>query len=57
MDGDSPDLKTLSQISKTHHANLIIDEAHAIGVFGKNGEGLISKLHLEDSVFARIIKP
>ncbi|WCO01482.1 aminotransferase class I/II-fold pyridoxal phosphate-dependent enzyme [Psychroserpens ponticola] len=55
MDGDSPDLVTLSQISKKHNANLIIDEAHAIGVFGKNGNGLISQLKLEDAVFARTI--
>jgi 8-amino-7-oxononanoate synthase len=55
MDGDSPDLKTLTAICKKHKGNLIIDEAHAIGIFGRNGDGLVSELHLEDSVFARII--
>jgi 8-amino-7-oxononanoate synthase len=55
MDGDSPDLKMLSKICKKHNANLIIDEAHAIGVFGENGNGLVNQLQLEDLVFARII--
>lgn len=55
MDGDSPDLKTLTEICKKYNANLIIDEAHAIGLFGRHGDGLVSALHLEDSVFARII--
>ena len=55
MDGDSPDLKTLSTICKKHNANLIIDEAHAIGIFGQNGNGLINKLQLEDSIFARTV--
>nr|WP_321232644.1 pyridoxal phosphate-dependent aminotransferase family protein [uncultured Psychroserpens sp.] len=55
MDGDSPDLITLSQISENFNANLVIDEAHAVGVFGEHGNGLISELQLEDSVFARII--
>ncbi|WP_299337656.1 pyridoxal phosphate-dependent aminotransferase family protein [uncultured Psychroserpens sp.] len=55
MDGDSPDLKLLSQISKAHNAKLIIDEAHAIGIFGNQGNGLISELNLESDIFARII--
>ena len=55
MDGDSPDLKTLSTICKKHNINLIIDEAHTIGVFGQNGKGLVNKLQLEGSIFARII--
>ena len=54
MDGDSPDLATISQISKTHNAFLIVDEAHALGVFGQ-GKGLIQALGLEDQVFARLV--
>ncbi|WP_425657152.1 aminotransferase class I/II-fold pyridoxal phosphate-dependent enzyme [Tenacibaculum ascidiaceicola] len=53
MDGDSPDLVTMSQIVNTHvNVHLIVDEAHALGVFGF---GLIQKLQLENVVFARII--
>ena len=53
MDGDSPDLIAISQlINKQTNTHLVIDEAHALGVFGF---GLIQKLQLENVVFARII--
>ena len=55
MDGDMPDLKELSEICKKHNAYLIVDEAHAIGVFGKNGYGEIQRLGIEKDVFVRII--
>ena len=52
MDGDSPDLVALSQLCKTHQAYLIVDEAHALGVFDF---GLMQKLKIEQDCFARII--
>nr|WP_321221118.1 pyridoxal phosphate-dependent aminotransferase family protein [uncultured Psychroserpens sp.] len=55
MDGDSPNLEQLSKICAIHNANLIIDEAHAVGVFGNNGNGLVNALQLEHQVFARLI--
>ncbi|MDD7887125.1 8-amino-7-oxononanoate synthase [Flavivirga sp. 57AJ16] len=55
MDGDSPDLITMSQICKTHNAYLIVDEAHAVGIFGEHGAGLVQHLKLEKDVFARIV--
>ena len=55
MDGDSPDLKALSKYCKKESIHLVIDEAHAIGVFGKNVGGLIQELGLEKQLFARII--
>lgn len=55
MDGDSPDLQTMSEISKKYKAHLIVDEAHAIGVFGERGVGFVQKLKLENAVFARLI--
>jgi len=55
MDGDSPDLKTMVEICDKHKANFVVDEAHAVGIFGKQGEGLICELNLEEKVFARII--
>ena len=55
MDGDSPDLKALAKFSKSNGYNLIVDEAHAVGVLGKNGEGLITELGLENDVFARTV--
>ncbi|MGB0897385.1 MAG: aminotransferase class I/II-fold pyridoxal phosphate-dependent enzyme [Flavobacteriaceae bacterium] len=52
MDGDSPDLVETLQISKKYNAHLIVDEAHAIGVFNF---GLVQELSIEKEVFARII--
>jgi 8-amino-7-oxononanoate synthase len=55
MDGDSPDLAKTSELCKKYNAFLVIDEAHAIGVFGQYGAGLIQNLELEESIFARIV--
>jgi len=55
MDGDSPNLEELTNLSEKYHCYLVIDEAHAIGVFGEQGEGLVQSLGLQDKVFARIM--
>lgn len=54
MDGDSPDLKELADLALENKAYLVVDEAHATGIFGSKGGGLINELKLEDRVFARI---
>lgn len=54
MDGDAAPLIEIAKICKQHHAALIVDEAHAAGIFG-NGLGLVAELNLENDVFARII--
>ncbi|SNR14101.1 aminotransferase class I/II-fold pyridoxal phosphate-dependent enzyme [Tenacibaculum jejuense] len=55
MDGDTPNLNGLITVTKQHNAYLVVDEAHALGVFGEKGEGLVQQLQLENEVFARII--
>lgn len=52
MDGDSPDLKALASFCQEHHLHLVVDEAHALGVFGR---GLVQEGALKEQVFARII--
>lgn len=55
MDGDSPDLKNLADYCTKEGLHLVVDEAHALGVFGKNGAGLVQELGIEKQLFARII--
>lgn len=54
MDGDIAPLKKITELTAKYNAALIVDEAHATGVFGKNGEGLVCKMGLQDKVFARV---
>lgn len=54
MDGDRAPLKEIATLCKKYGAHLIVDEAHATGVFGKQGKGMCSELNLEKDVFARI---
>jgi len=44
MKGDSPDFTQLLALAEKFHAFLVFDEAHATGVCGKNGLGLISNI-------------
>ena len=55
MDGDCPNLEELVRISEKHNCKLIIDEAHALGVYGENGQGWVQENNLQDKVFARIM--
>ena len=46
MDGDSPNLEEIVlQLCEKYNCYLVVDEAHAIGVFGDNGEGLWYKVY------------
>lgn len=55
MDGDSPDLTSFAEFATENNFFLIVDEAHATGVVGKQGEGMVQELGLEGQVFARIL--
>lgn len=49
MDGDIAPIAELVQLSEKYNCLLFIDEAHAIGIFGKGG-GVIRELNLSDKV-------
>ena len=55
MDGDISPLKEIVEACNKYKAHLIVDEAHAIGVLGKSGRGLVHELNLQQAVFARVI--
>lgn len=40
MDGDFPDLPRFIDVKRRHHAFLMVDEAHSLGVMGSNGRGI-----------------
>ncbi len=43
MDGDTPDLPALRALTRDRDAALIVDEAHALGVFGPDGAGICAR--------------
>jgi 8-amino-7-oxononanoate synthase len=54
MDGDIAPLKQIAELCERFGAHLIVDEAHATGIIGKKGEGLVQHLSLAKKLFARI---
>ena len=54
MDGDVAPLAELVAIAAKYKAHLIVDEAHATGIIGNNGEGLVQQLNLQNNIFARV---
>lgn len=55
MDGDLSPLLEITDLCKIYNANLIVDEAHSAGIYSAQGEGLVSELELDDTVFAKLI--
>ncbi|CAG0968087.1 MAG: 8-amino-7-oxononanoate synthase [Bacteroidetes bacterium] len=55
MDGDVAPLLEIVKLCEKFRASLIVDEAHATGIYGKNGEGLVVELGIEQKVFARVV--
>ncbi len=52
MDGDTPPLLDILTLTEKYKAHLIVDEAHALGLYK---QGLINHLNLQDRVFARVV--
>ena len=55
MDGDFAPLKEMADLCRKYDAAFIVDEAHAVGIFGNKGEGRVVEEKLEKEVFARIV--
>jgi 8-amino-7-oxononanoate synthase len=54
MDGDICPLNDVVALAEKYDANVVLDEAHSTGVFGKDGCGLAVSLQLHDKIVARI---
>jgi 8-amino-7-oxononanoate synthase len=52
MDGDRADMEGLDALAQSHDAFLLLDEAHATGIFGPDGRGLSAQLEGQDHVIA-----
>ena len=50
MDGDFAPLAALAQVAARHDALMLVDEAHATGVFGPGGRGLVGNLANRDQI-------
>ncbi len=50
MEGDLADLPGIVRLSKAYGARIMVDDAHAIGVFGKGGRGTAEHFGLENEV-------
>src|SRR5690606_40066232 len=54
MDGDAAPLVSLAELAQRYDAGLVVDEAHAVGVYGPRGGGLIEELELQSQVLAKL---
>jgi 8-amino-7-oxononanoate synthase len=54
MDGDFAPLRDYAALAKQTGAALIIDEAHAAGIYGERGSGLVEAAGISDAVFLSV---
>ena len=50
MEGDLAPLKEIVELKKKYNASIMVDEAHGMGVFGRNGRGVCDHFGVTDDV-------
>ena len=54
MDGDEAPLTGIVELAERYDAWVMVDEAHATGIFGASGAGVVAKLGLGDRVLVQM---
>jgi 8-amino-7-oxononanoate synthase len=54
-DGTQAPLLELCRLARDYGAHVIVDEAHAVGVCGPSGRGLVAAHHLTAHLFAQVV--
>jgi 8-amino-7-oxononanoate synthase len=50
VSGDIGDLRGIVAVARRHGAVIVVDEAHALGIYGRNGRGVAEHLGVEDEI-------
>ncbi len=54
MDGDAAPLTELADLAREYDCGLVVDEAHAVGIYGQRGSGLLEELSLAGHALAKL---
>jgi len=54
MDGDEAPVNEMVDLAEKYNAMIMVDEAHATGVYGPDGAGIVAKLGLGDRVLVQM---
>jgi 8-amino-7-oxononanoate synthase len=54
MDGDAAPLAELASLAQDYDCGLLVDEAHAVGIYGHRGSGLLEELSLQGRELAKL---
>ncbi|HKY06590.1 MAG TPA: 8-amino-7-oxononanoate synthase [Candidatus Binatia bacterium] len=54
MDGDEAPLAGIVELAERYRAEVMVDEAHATGLFGSSGAGVVAKLGLGERVLVQM---
>jgi 8-amino-7-oxononanoate synthase len=54
MEGDIAPIEQIVELARKYGADVVVDEAHALGVYGPRGRGVCASLALEREVFATV---
>jgi 8-amino-7-oxononanoate synthase len=54
MDGDVPPLADYAELCSSAGACMVVDEAHAVGIYGARGSGLLEQLNVSDGTLLSV---